>query len=121
MELEEIKGRVLREIDNYRYEYFEGAVGRPWPAEKLASRLQRLRSALVAPYWAEVARRDTYAQATGAETPPTCRCAIVSDDGAGTLLAFDPAENEFLLVAKRNDVLESFGVTGDAVGCFMAR
>jgi hypothetical protein len=45
----------------------------------------------------------------------------VADDLKGTILAFDPIENGFLLAVKQKDALLAIGVRGDAVGCFMAR
>ncbi len=53
--------------------------------------------------------------------PPVSRCAMVADDREGVLLAFDPVVPGFLLVQHRRGALRSFGVNGDAVGCFMAR
>jgi hypothetical protein len=121
MEVEDIRRRVLVEIGDYRYAVPQGALGHPWSPEKIENQLQQLRSALVAPYWVQMSRRDTYERAVGAARSTVRRCAIVADDGAGNFLAFDPIANEFLLAAKHDDVFESFGVTGDAVGCFMAR
>jgi hypothetical protein len=120
MDLDELARTVLAQIDSYVYPYVEGLVGRPWSAERVKAGLDEFRSALVPPYLAAVVRQDTIEQIE-ARHPPTCRCAIVADDGKGTLLAFDPDGNEFHLVRKRADRLETFGVSGDAVGCFMAR
>jgi hypothetical protein len=53
--------------------------------------------------------------------PPIDRCVIVADDGRGMLLAFDPVAAEYFLVLRHKGALESFGVNGDAVGCFMER
>jgi hypothetical protein len=79
-----------------------------------------MRSALVAPYWAEVDIRDTFEQIS-ADTGPHRKCAVVADDGCGSLLAFDPMQNDFLLAVALEGGLRSVGVRGDAVGCFMAR
>jgi hypothetical protein len=79
-----------------------------------------MRSALVAPYWTEVDIRDTFEQVSSDVSP--CRsCAVVADNGHGTLLLFDPTGNDFLLAVRSGDGLRSIGVRGDAVGCFMAR
>jgi hypothetical protein len=45
---------------------------------------------------------------------------VVADDGNGTLLAFDPVDEEFVLLQMGKESLMSFGVRGDAVGCFLA-
>ncbi len=79
-----------------------------------------MRAALVAPYWADVELRDTHEQIAAAPAMSR-RCVVVADDLKGTVLTFDPIENEFLLAVRREDVLLSIGVRGDAVGCFMAR
>jgi hypothetical protein len=120
VDLEKLRQRVSAEIASYQYEYPAGAVGRPWSAEKVRAKLSEFRAALVEPYWASVVRRDTIEQ-IGSADPPIRQCAIVADDSKGTLLAFDPAAAEFLLVRSRLHVLESFGISGDATGCFLAR
>lgn len=120
MDLTDLRSKVSAEIERYRYEHVDGLVGGAWSEQKVHAALKEFRSALVEPYWADVVRRDTAAQ-VGMPHPPLDRCAIVADDGTGTLLAFDPAAGEYLLVQRHGGMLESFGVNGDAVGCFMAR
>lgn len=121
MDLTDLQSKVLAEIDSYRYIHADGLVGAAWPEEKVRAQLQEFRSALIVPYWADVVRRDTAEQIKTAH-PPVDRCVIVADDRRGMLLAFDPAVAEYLLVQRRGDgALESLGVNGDAVGCFMAR
>jgi hypothetical protein len=77
-----------------------------------------MRSALVAPYWAEI--RDAFEQVSS-HTGLRRKCAVVADDGCGSLLVFDPMQNDFLLAVPQECGLVSVGVRGDAVGCFMAR
>jgi hypothetical protein len=120
MDLQGVRRRVEKEIDDYRYAYVPGLVGKPLSEEKVQAHLAALRAALVEPYLAKVARRDTF-PAIGRSNPEISECVIVADDGQGTLLAYDPSTCEFLLVAKSGPMLASFGITGDAVGCFMAR
>lgn len=120
MDLTELQSRVLAEIDGYRYGYAGGLVGGAWSADEVCAKLQVFRRALDELYWADVVRRDTADQIRMAH-PPVDHCAIVADDKEGMLLAFDPAAAEYLLVQRREGVLESLGVNGDAVGCFMAR
>jgi hypothetical protein len=120
VDLKELSRKVSAELDTYVYVYPEGMVGRPWNAEKIEAQLREFRATLIEPYLATVVRRDTIEQINLAD-PPQSRCAVVADDGRGNLLAFDLATAEFLLVSKGRDHLESYGVNGDAVGCFMAR
>jgi hypothetical protein len=78
-----------------------------------------MRSALVDPYVVDVVRRGVVA---AVETPKISKqCIVVADDGRGTLLAYDPLADEFLLAAEGASGLVDFGVSGDAVGCFLAR
>ena len=121
MDLEELSRKVSAEIEDYVYGYAEDLVGRPLSPERIKTGIRELRSALVKPYWANISRRDTIEQIKS-EDPTLCRRAVVAEDGKGTLLAFDPAAAEFLLARRASaDILESYGVSGDAVGCFMAR
>jgi hypothetical protein len=120
MDLEELSRRLSAEIDNYVYDYTDELVGAPWGTDRIKTGIRELQSALIEPYWARVIRRDTIEQIASAD-PPVCRCAVVADDGKGTLLVFDPAAAEFLLARRITDTLESYGVSGDVVGCFMAR
>jgi hypothetical protein len=117
VDLEELAKRVSAEIDNYVYEYPDGMIGRPLSAETIGDHLQKMRAALIKPYWAEITLRDTL-EPTNATVR---RCAVVADDTKGTVLAFDPVAGNFLLACQLGDALESFGIDGDAVGCFMAR
>jgi hypothetical protein len=120
MDMHELRKRVSAEIDNYVYEYPPGMVGNPWPAAKVEAQLQALRSALVEPYWVDtVALTDPWRHSNAVKA--TTRCAVVADDGAGCVLAFDPASDEFFLATKTDSAVKSIGVDGDAVGCWMAR
>ena len=106
---------VLQEIDSYRYEFSEGAVGRPLADEKVDRLLAEMRAALVEPKWETVVIRDT------PEGPPLDpheerQCILVAD-GHTHSLYYDPSENEFFLA----DGGGSMGVWGDAIGCFMAQ
>jgi hypothetical protein len=120
MDLHELRKRVSGEIDNYIYEYPPGMVGNPWPAAKVEAQLQAFRSALVDPYWVDaVSTADPWRRSDGGKK--TTRCAVVADDGSGYVVAFDPSTDEFFLATKTDNAVKSFGVSGDAVGCWMAR
>ncbi len=120
MDLNELSKRVVAEIDNYRYDYPAGMIGRPLSDDVIQNQLQEMRAALIKPYWANITLRDTIEQ-QHASAPLIRRCAIVADDTKGTFLAFDPIAGKFLLARRQHKTLESFGVDGDPVGCFMAR
>jgi hypothetical protein len=55
-----------------------------------------METALVSPYWIDAEVRDTFEQTKMTEGPRR-RCAVVADDGQGTLLLFDPVTNAFVL------------------------
>jgi hypothetical protein len=110
---------VEKEIREYVYPRSEASVGLPWSEGQVWSGLEKMRRALVDPYWAEVQVRETLEQINlGRASKITC--AVVADDREGTLLVWDPAEDEFLLAMKVEGDLNSIGVRGDAVGCFLA-
>jgi hypothetical protein len=118
LDLEALRRAVESEIEAYEYAVPPGA-GNPIPADRIAAKLAAMRSALVAPYWAEVDIRDTFEQISS-DTGPRLNCAVVSDDGSGSVLLFDPTQNDYLIAVRHNGELRSIGVRGDAVGCFIA-
>jgi hypothetical protein len=125
MDLEELRRRVVDEIDHYVYLVPEGANGRPWNLEKVDTKLREFRSALVQPYWVDIIRRDILFEEILSSRSSRLihlmnRCVVVADDRHGIVLAFDPSASEFLLAERRADTLVSFGMSGDAVGCFLA-
>jgi hypothetical protein len=120
MDLETLRHSVENDIKNYRYSSSGNTVGTAWSEERIEAELAAMRAALVSPYWADVELRDTHEQ-IATEQAILRKCAIVADDLKGTILAFDPIENGFLLAVKQKDALLTIGVRGDAVGCFMAR
>jgi hypothetical protein len=117
-------GKLRREVeaamDTYVYNVPEGAIGNPMPDAVVVSGLEQMRTALVDPYWLEVEIRDTFDQA-GMNAGPTRRCAVVADDGKDMLLLFDPVEEEYVLAQRSRNGFSTFGVRGDAVGCFLSR
>jgi hypothetical protein len=120
MDLETLRRAVENDIANYRYSSSGNTVGIAWSEERIDAELTAMRAALVNPYWADVELRDTHEQ-IDADPAILRKCAIVADDLKGTILAFDPIENGFLLAVKGKGALQTIGVHGDAVGCFMAR
>jgi hypothetical protein len=118
--LSRLRREVEYEIDNYVYEVPDDAIGKPTAEAAIAEGLAQMRSSLVEPYWAEVQIRDTFEQ-IGMSVVARHRCAVVADDRKGFLLTFDLAEGSFLLAQRGETGLITFGVRGDAVGCFLAR
>lgn len=115
-----LRRAVENEINTYEYATPSGGIGSPTPADRVAAELTAMRSALVTPYWADVDIRDTLQQVS-ADKGPRLRCAVVADDGRGSLLLFDPTQNDFLVALRHDGGLRSVGLQGDAVDCFMAR
>ncbi len=120
LELSQFRAEILREIDRYVYEVPDEAVGKSMPATAVSDALSEMRAALIDPYWTTVEIRDTFEQ-TGHKESLKRRCAAVADDGKGTVLLYDPVEESFVLAQKGTDGLHTFGVRGDAVGCFLSR
>jgi hypothetical protein len=111
LDLAKLRRKVEIEIDQYVYEVPEGSIGNPWPPEKVERQLRAFRNALVAPYWIDIVDDDK-------KRKP---CVAVADDKKGYLLVFEPETQRFMLVMQKGSDLFSFGVDGDAVGCFFAR
>lgn len=117
--MKNLRARVEAEIDGYVYSLPENAIGNPWPSDKVSRLLNELRQALVEPYWADVEIRDTYEQVKLVEGPRQ-RCIVVADNRKGYFLLWDPACDDFFLAQNIKGTLYSFGVRGDAVGCFLS-
>ncbi len=118
--LSRLRQRVEKEIETYVYECPDDAIGKPWTDETVQKGLAQLQASIVEPYWAEVEIRDTFDQ-VGMIAAPLRKCVVVADDGKGMLLLFDPVEKSFVLAERGGARLITFGVRGDAVGCFLAR
>jgi hypothetical protein len=115
-----LRREVEAAIDRYVYHIPAGTIGNPMSDAAITSGLARMRAALIPPYWLEVELRDTFDQVR-MNTGPRRRCAVVADDGNGMLLLFDPFEEDYALAHRTSSGLKTFGVRGDAVGCFLAR
>ncbi|MDQ3671442.1 MAG: hypothetical protein M3364_03250 [Actinomycetota bacterium] len=119
LNIEELERSVLADLESYRYEVSHNAFGRPLSDEWVQGQLAEMRAALVKPEWRLVEMRDTPEQIH--RDPPELReCVVVAEDARGDAdLYYDPLEGEFVLAS--GDPPQTFGVRGDAVGCFMAR
>jgi hypothetical protein len=112
--------KVEQHIETYVYQFPSGMIGNPWSDARIKQGLEQFKRSLVEPYWEEVEIRDTFDQVSMAVAPRR-QCAVVADDGEGMLLLFDPVEGSFVLAQREAHGLITFGVRGDAVGCFLAR
>ena len=111
LNLAELRQRVEREIAEYVSVVPEGSLGNPWPPAKVEKHLRAFRNALVEPYWSNIVDDDRR----------TKRCVVIADEKRGTLLVFEPEAQKFMLAMQKGSGLISFGVDGDAVGCFLAQ
>jgi hypothetical protein len=118
--LSQFSAELLRKINNYVYEVPEEAIGSPMSPKAVADALAEMRAALIAPYWTTVEIRDTFDQ-MGAIDSLRRDCVAVADDGKGIMLLYDPDEKSFVLAQNGTHGLQTFGVRGDAVGCFLSR
>ncbi len=110
---------VEREIAEYVYEVPAGAIGMPLSPEQIRADLDAMRLCLVEPRWEEVLVCNTAEQIeTGAGLIRNC-VTLAEDDGY--VLLFDPIDNEYHLAWRSEVGLRTWGVRGDAVGCFIAR
>lgn len=117
MTQDEVAALVEREITDYRYEPGPDLIGRPWSGERIARELQELRSALVPPR-----RTMLHVEASVGQPPRTSESWVVAEASDGTVVAYEPATQEFWLVeCDASAGLKTFGVNGDLVGVFMAR
>jgi hypothetical protein len=115
VDLEEVRRFVQSEIESYRYEVPEGALGRPLPDERVERELAEMRAALVKPEWRSVRKMDR-------DEDELRQCILVAEAEDGYHLYYDPVDEDFVLATiPPTGLPETFGVRGDAVGCFMAR
>jgi hypothetical protein len=75
--LEELERYVLEQVESYRYEVSDTAVGRPASQDWVVQQLAELRTALVKPEWRLVMNRDMPKEG---ETPEVHPCALVAKE-----------------------------------------
>jgi hypothetical protein len=120
-ELNRLADAVKQEIDSYVYRVPEHSMGSAWAGEKVDAAIEKMRACLVEPYWIDVEVRDTFEQVADIQAKKA-RCAVVADDHTGVLLVWDASAQDYCLVQQQaGDSATSFGVRGDAVGCFLSR
>jgi hypothetical protein len=116
----QLRNQVEKQIAEYVYVVPSGAVGTPLSAKKIEADLQLMRVCLVEPRWEEVEIRDTFDQVK-TNVGPRRKCVTIAEDTEGYVLMFDPVESSFVLAFRQSEGLGTFGIRGDAVGCFLAR
>ena len=110
-----LRREVERQISGYVYEVPAGAVGTPLPADEIRTLLDAMRLYLVEPRWEEV-HICNIPENAGVRR----KCVTMAEDD-GYVLVFDPVDEEYHLAWRSERGLGTWGVRGDAVGCFLAR
>jgi hypothetical protein len=118
--LARLRREVELEISGYVYEVPPGAVGTPLSSKEIQDHLSLMRLCLVPPRWEEVEVRDTFEQIQ-TNVGPKRKCVTIAEDENGYVLMFDSEENSYVLAYRNGTRLGTFGIRGDAVGCFLAR
>lgn len=114
-----LRREIERQISAYVYEVPAGAIGTPLPAEEIRSHLDAMRLCLVEPRWEEVHIRNKPEEIkTGVGIRRMC---VTMAEDEGYVLVFDPVDEEHHLAWRSEQGLGTWGVRGDAVGCFIAR
>jgi hypothetical protein len=114
-----LRREVERQILEYVYEVPAGAVGTPLPADEIRALLDAMRLHLVEPRWEEVHICNT-AEEIRTGVGVRRMCVTIAEDN-GYVLVFDPVDEEYHLAWRSEHGLGTWGVRGDAVGCFLAR
>lgn len=119
----QLRQKVLAELDAYEVpEPHPEAMGLPLPPSWFSDRLAEMRTALVMPRAAKI--RDG---AEGTDELVVIDVVIVADDGQGTIVAYDPQADTFVLATPDPDPDKirgvdavSCGIRGSAVDCFLS-
>jgi hypothetical protein len=113
-----LRGEVEREIAGYVYDHPADAIGSPLPDHVIRNDLNAMRLCLIEPRWEEV----NICNSLGNMNAKTVRrmCVTMAED-EGYVLVFDPVEEEYHLAWRGEQGLGTWGIRGDAVGCFIAR
>lgn len=114
-----LRREIERQISGYVYEVPAGAIGTPLSADEIRADLHTMRLCLVEPRWEEVHICNTPEEirtGVGARR----KCVTMAED-EGYVLAFDPVDEEYHLAWRSERGLGTWGIRGDALGCFIAR
>jgi hypothetical protein len=106
------------QISNYVYEHPVGALGSPLPADVIRAYLNSMRLCLVEPHWEEVNVCTSQEALAGIGVRRIC---VTMAEDQGYVLVFDPVEDQYHLAWRSEHGLGTWGISGDGVGCFIAR
>jgi len=115
----QLRHKVELQISEYVYEVPTGAIGTRLSPDQIRADLELMRLCLIEPRWEEVnicTTPEEIRTGIGSTRP----CVTMAED-AGHVLVFDLASNEFYLAWRSELGLGTWGIRGDAVGCFIAR
>jgi hypothetical protein len=115
----QLRREVERQISEYVYQVPGGGIGTPPPTDEIRAELELMRLCLVEPRWEEVDICNTPEEVkTGMGNRREC---ITLAEHERYVLVFDHVNNEYYLAWRSEHGLGTWGVRGDAVGCFIAR
>jgi hypothetical protein len=114
-----LRREVESEISGYVYEHPADAMGSPLPADEIRALVNDVRLHLVEPHWEEVNICNTLEESRTGEG--VGRMCVTMAEEKGYVLVFDPVDEEYHLAWRGEHGLGTWGVRGDAVGCFIAR
>jgi hypothetical protein len=115
----QLRGKLSHEISSYVYELPEGSLGNRLPADQIRGYLNSMRICLVEPHWEEVNICNT-SEESWIGMRVKRMCVTMAEDG-GYVLVFDPVDEQYHLAWRSEYGLGTWGVSGDGVGCFIAR
>ena len=123
MTSEEVKKIIQTELDAFQFEAPKkgSTLGEPWPEDKVASYIPKLKAALVEPYLEQMELSETYAHIKS-EKPEYAEYWIIAEEDS-YFEWFDPSTQEFGLAQRSttdNEKFLSIGVRGDLVGVYCA-
>ncbi len=114
-----LRSELENEIAGYVYEVPASAVGNPRQADAVRALLNSMRLCLVEPRWEEVNVCNTREESwTGVGVKRMC---VTMAEDESYALVFDPADEQYHLAWRSEQGLGTWGVSGDGVGCFIAR
>jgi hypothetical protein len=114
-----VRRETERQILAYVHQVPAGAIGVPLPAYEIRDSLNKMRLCLTEPCWEEVHICSTPEEIRTGEG--VSRMCVTMAEDEGYVLVFDPVEEAYHLAWRSEHILGTWGVRGDAVGCFLAR
>ena len=112
-----LRRELEAEISGYVYEHHAGAIGSPLSADYIRNDLNRMRLCLVEPHWEEV---NICNSLLGDQNIRKRTCVTMAED-RGSVLVFDPVDEQYHLAWRGQHGLGTWGICGDGAGCFIAR